>query len=248
MPTEESELLVRPAVGDDLSEIAEVFIRARNAAVPAMPPTSRTPEAVREHVATWDLVEREVWVAVGEAVIGYAIMKRSWLDGLYVDPAHQGTGAGSLLLDAVKAVRPDGFSLWVFESNRPARAFYARHGLIELETTDGSANEERAPDVRMAWPGPEPLAFLRGEIDAVDESVAELLARRFALTAAVQDLKATPGHQGRDPERERQIAERMAEHAPGLSAEAVRRIVHTIIEESLDAYERRAGVTGTSRA
>lgn len=246
MPTEASDLLVRPAVQDDLSEIAEVFIRARNAAVPAMPPTGRTAEAVREHVATWDLVEREVWVADLGAVVGYAILKRSWLDGLYVDPEHQRGGVGSTLLDTVKAVRPDGFSLWVFESNHPARAFYARHDLIELETTDGSGNEERAPDVRMAWPGPEPLRFLRGEIDAVDESVAELLARRFALTAAVQDIKATPGHQGRDPERERQIAERMAEHAPGLGAEAIRRIVHTIIEESLDAYERR--ITGTSQA
>ena len=39
----------------------------------------------------------------------------------------------------------------MFESNAPARAFYARHGLVEREHTDGSENEERAPDLRMAW-------------------------------------------------------------------------------------------------
>ena len=50
-----------------------------------------------------------------------------------------------------------------------ARArFYRRHGLVDLERTDGSANEERAPDIRMAWPGADPLAFYRGLIDDVD--------------------------------------------------------------------------------
>jgi hypothetical protein len=34
-------------------------------------------------------------------------------------------------------------------------------GLVELERTDGAANEEKAPDVRMAWPGRDPLAFYR---------------------------------------------------------------------------------------
>ncbi len=46
---------------------------------------------------------------------------------------------------------PEGFGLWVFEVNTPARAFYARHGLVEVERTDGSANEEQEPDIRMTW-------------------------------------------------------------------------------------------------
>ena len=56
-----------------------------------------------------------------------------------------------MLLDLVKAMRPGGFSLWVFESNTPAQAFYTRHGLVEREHTDGSGNEEREPDLRMEW-------------------------------------------------------------------------------------------------
>jgi hypothetical protein len=51
----------------------------------------------------------------------------------------------------VKTLRPDGFGLWVFTSNTPARAFYAGHGFVETERTDGSDNEEHAPDVRMEW-------------------------------------------------------------------------------------------------
>ena len=77
------------------------------------------------------------------------------------------------------------------DATLPARAFYARHGLVELERTDGSGNEERAPDLRMAWPGTDPLAFFRGLVDDVDAQLADLLARRAALTAAIQPSKPT---------------------------------------------------------
>jgi chorismate mutase len=137
----------------------------------------------------------------------------------------------------VKAHRPQGFGLWVFASNSSGRGFYHRHGLIELEHTDGSDNAEQAPDVRMVWPGLDPISYLRTQIDEVDDELALLLARRFALTAAVQGFKSTPGQQGRDLDRERAIAARMAAHTPGLGAPAVGRIMHTVIGESLDAYD-----------
>ena len=187
--------------------------------------------------------EDEVWLAeIDGVLVGYARFTATWLDDLYVVPAYAGQGVGSALLDVVKAQRPDGFCLWVFEMNVPARGFYARHGLVELEHTDGSANEEQAPDVRMAWPGREPLAFLRRLIDEVDDQLGDLLARRAALTAAVQDIKHDPS---RDPAREQEIAEAMALRAPALGVERLSRIVHTIITESLDAageggFEARA--------
>jgi ribosomal protein S18 acetylase RimI-like enzyme len=57
------------------------------------------------------------------------------------------------LLDTAKARRPEGLRLWVFQRNEGARAFYAKHGFTEVERTDGAANEEREPDVLLAWPG-----------------------------------------------------------------------------------------------
>jgi len=93
-----------------------------------------------------------VWVAEGaHGLVGYARLTEAWLDDLYVLAEHRGAGVGGALLDLVKALRPAGFGLWVFEQNVPARAFYARHGLVEVERTDGSGNEERAPDVRVEW-------------------------------------------------------------------------------------------------
>ena len=130
----------------------------------------------------------------------------------------------------------------MFESNVAARAFYARHGLVELERTDGSANEERRPDVRMAWPGTDPLAFYRAMIDEVDLVLGDALARRVALTRVVQDHKrevSAVADPARDATREREIVARVAELAPELGEERVGRIMHAVISESIDAA--RAG-------
>ena len=75
----------------------------------------------------------------------------TFLDGIYVRADLKGQGIGSLLLDVVEATHPDGYELWVFESNAGARRLYERRGLVEVERTDGSGNEEKAPDIRMAW-------------------------------------------------------------------------------------------------
>jgi GNAT superfamily N-acetyltransferase len=150
-----TDLALRPALRGDLPAMAEVFLAARAAAVPAMPPTVHAPDDVRAFYGGLDIVhEREAWVAEDErGIVGFTELKGDWLDDLYVLPAAQGHGVGAALLDVAKSLRPGGFSLWVFETNTPARAFYARHGLVEREHTDGSGNEERAPDIRMEWPG-----------------------------------------------------------------------------------------------
>lgn len=231
-PTEEH--LLRSATTSDLPLVAELYVRVRHDAVPAMPPGVHTDDEVLSWVCSWDLTAKEVWVAEGRGrLVAFAVVQDTWLDALYVDPSAQGTGVGSTLLDLVKSLRPDGFCLWVFESNTPARSFYARHGLVELERTDGSANEEHTPDLRLAWPGAAPLRFFRGLIDEVDEQLGDLLNRRAALTRVVQRYKSDPG--GRDPGREHAIAQALADRAPALGAERLERIVHAIVTESLDA-------------
>jgi len=226
---------LRPATADDLAALAEVHLASRRASGPAFPPGVHTDDEVRAWVAGWDLTSYDVWLASRDGhVAGYARATPTWLDDLYVHPDHQGAGVGSALFETVAALRPGGFCLWVFESNEPARAFYRRHGCLELERTDGSGNEEKAPDVRMAWPGRDPVAFFRGLIDEVDDSLADLLARRAALTRVVQDVKGT---RERDPGREAEIVERMARAAPELGPDRLARIVHAIITESLDAVD-----------
>lgn len=236
MPTE---VTLRPGGSSDLPAVAELHLAARRAAEPHMPPGVHPDDDVRRWVGSWDLTTRELWLAeAGGVPVGYAVLTPTWLDGLYVAPSAQRSGVGSALLELAKAQRPDGFGLWVFESNVPARAFYARHGLVELERTDGSANEEHAPDVRMAWPGPDPLAFYRAMIDEVDLLLGDALARRVALTRVVQEHKREVSavvDPARDAARERDIVARVAELVPELGEDRVARIMHAVISESLDA-------------
>jgi GNAT superfamily N-acetyltransferase/chorismate mutase len=230
-----SDVAIRRADQADAEAIAAVYLTSRRTA--AMPAPVHTDDAIRAWLDR-RLQDDEVWLAEADgSVAAYIRLTEEWLDDLYVVPQRAGQGLGSALLDLAKQQRPGGFCLWVFEENQPARAFYRRHGLIELEHTDGSANEEREPDVRMAWPGADPLGFLRRLIDDVDHELGELLARRAALTAAVQPHKPAAE---RDLERERAIADRMAARAPALGTERLTRIVHAIITESLDAAGRDA--------
>jgi len=144
---------IRRALPTDAEAVADIHQAARAAA--PMPPEVHSPDEVRAWLAR-RLEADETWVAVddGGAVVGYARLGDAWLDDLYVAPSAARRGVGSALLDVVKARRPAGFSLMVFEINAPARAFYARHGLVEREHTDGSGNEEREPDLRMSWDPP----------------------------------------------------------------------------------------------
>jgi chorismate mutase/GNAT superfamily N-acetyltransferase len=244
-PTETAgaeDLLLRPGSALDLVDVHAVYVAA-TAGVDQVPET-RPPEVVRAWID--GLLERgqELWVAArDDELLGFVTVRGDWLPLLFVHPGRPARGVGSALIDLVKALRPHGFGLRVHQGNERARAFYRRHGLVELESTDGSSYPDESPDLKMAWLGDDPLGFLRARIDEADDDLAVLLARRTALTAAVQDHKAATGvgggEQGRDAAREQEIVERMARHVPGLEREQLARVMHTVIAESLAAWERR---------
>ncbi|NYE38469.1 GNAT superfamily N-acetyltransferase/chorismate mutase [Nocardioides cavernae] len=235
MPTD---VTLRLATADDLPAVAEVHLAARAGAGEAFPPGVHTDDEARAWVAGWDLADHDVCVAeLDGSVVGYTRSTPTWLDDLYVVPGAQGRGVGTALLARVLASHPHGVGLWVFASNRPARDFYARRGFVALERTDGSANEEQAPDIRMVHPGVDPVGCFRSMIDDVDLVLGDVLARRTALTRAVQAVKPTTH---RDSAREADIARRVAAIATELGVERVARIVDVIISESLDAARERA--------
>ena len=237
-----TDLVLRPATHDDLPAFAEVHLAARAGAGEAFPPSAHTDDGVRAWVAGWDLDLYDVHVALlHDRVVGYTRATPTWLDDLYVLPDAQGRGVGTALLRRVLDDHPDGVGLWVFESNRAARDFYARHGFVALERTDGSANEERAPDIKLVWPGHDPLACFRTMIDEVDLVLGDVLARRTALTRVVQHIKPSGE---RDPQREAEIARRVAAVGPELGEVRVARIVDVIIAESLDAARGSTGDGG----
>ena len=237
-----TDLLVRPATPGDADALATLFLRARAAAYPAIPRPVHSPEDVRRWWSS-RLEARpeegvEVWLAEREAApVGLLLLEHDWLHSVYVAPGLTGQGIGTVLLELAKSLRPGGLGLWVFQANEAAQRLYRRHGFVELRRTDGSDNEERSPDVEMAWPDPGSVEVLRRRVDSVDDRLAILLAERARLTARIQRRKDVPGHAGRDRAREAQIVDRMARLAPELGPEGLAAIMDVVITVSLDAAE-----------
>ncbi len=93
------------------------------------------------------------WVTVAKLdqhVIGFIARFDQEILSLYVDDMHQGLGVGTLLVDHAKAADCR-LSLRVFQANKDARRFYARHGFMETDTSDGAGNDEGLPDVQLVW-------------------------------------------------------------------------------------------------
>ena len=136
----------------DAGQVAALFAAARAAVMPWLPVLHDADED-RAFFAR-ALAEEEVHVARrGDEVLGFIVLAGGEVGHLYVRPDAQRAGLGSRLLEVAKARRPGGLELWAFQRNAAALAFYAGHGFAEVRRTDGSGNEEREPDVRLAWRG-----------------------------------------------------------------------------------------------
>ncbi len=136
----------------DAEAAAALYLRARHAALGAIPPPAHDDDDVRAFFANVVVVQRELWLAEdGGAAAGLLVLEDDWLDQLYLEPELIGRGIGSALIEHAKRLRPDGLRLWTFQSNLGAQRFYALHGFSELLRTDGRDNEERSPDILLAW-------------------------------------------------------------------------------------------------
>jgi GNAT superfamily N-acetyltransferase len=147
--------MIRRARPEDAEEIAETFVRSIGT-LEFLPPIHTETEH-RHFITAVVPRDHELWVAEdGGSVVGLAAVGDRTLGHLYVHPEHSGRGIGTELLDAVKELRPDGFTLWTFPANERACRFYERRGLRAIQRTDGSGNEEKLPDVQYEWlPGRE---------------------------------------------------------------------------------------------
>ncbi|SCD93717.1 L-amino acid N-acyltransferase YncA [Streptomyces sp. DvalAA-14] len=136
----------------DAAAIAHVHIASREATMPYLPPRTRTDAQVEAWVRDIVLPRSAVWVArADEQVVGYAAVEDGVLNALYLLSGVRRQGIGTLLLRRAQAHSPAGLSLFVFQRNTGARAFYAHHGFTVTGSSDGSSNMEHEPDMAMRW-------------------------------------------------------------------------------------------------
>lgn len=147
---------LRRAEPEDARVVADVLIRSRQAAAGAIPAAVHSDVEVRQWIRAVVIPEREVWLMedTDSRPLAVLVLDEDWVDQLYVDPAFTGRGWGSRLIELAKSRRPGGLQLWTFATNTGAQRFYLRHGFAVAETTDGSGNEEKAPDIRFVWTAP----------------------------------------------------------------------------------------------
>jgi GNAT superfamily N-acetyltransferase len=94
--------------------------------------------------------EMSVTLAEEAAPLGFIALRDGFVHALYVAADARRRGIGRQLLAAARA-EAAALTLWTFQANREARAFYAREGFVEVEAGDGSGNDEGLPDLRLEW-------------------------------------------------------------------------------------------------
>jgi ribosomal protein S18 acetylase RimI-like enzyme len=145
------DVLILEAKPDDAGEIARIHIDARREAMPDLARAHTDAETLAWFATVVGDRPSAWWVArLQGRIVGYLRLDRDGIDHLYVLPAWQGRGVGTMLLEKAKALRPDGLALFTFQKNTKARAFYESHGFRAVGFTDGQ-NEENEPDIRYVW-------------------------------------------------------------------------------------------------
>ncbi|WP_187359916.1 GNAT family N-acetyltransferase [Chitinolyticbacter meiyuanensis] len=131
--------------------MAELLMSSREAFIPYAP-IAHPPATVHDWVEQVLIPSGGVSVACQDGtILGVLAVSHDdgagWIDQLYVAPACAGRGIGSALLQLALSSLTRPIRLRTFQANSGARRFYERHGFRALSCTDGSANEERCPDV-----------------------------------------------------------------------------------------------------
>lgn len=141
-----SQEVIRRLGPADAADVARLAREARAAAIPNLPDL---------HTPAQDIAfyRRQITTSIGfcfeEAgtITGFALGQDHMLEHLYVAPASQRRGIGTLLLECMaEALQGGSLRLWTFQSNYGAISFYRRHGFTVIDQTDGSGNEEGLPD------------------------------------------------------------------------------------------------------
>ena len=146
-------LVIRRATDDDATGIGDVWLTSWRATFDF--PPSHPDDDVRRWLSQELVPRSEAWVAADPSADGRVVALMALSDDkveqLYVAPDWIGRGVGRRLIELAKRRRPEAIELYCFQVNARARRFYEHHGFVPIRLGDGSANEERQPDVLYRW-------------------------------------------------------------------------------------------------
>ena len=149
--------VIRPATPADAQGVADVYLASRKTFL-VFAPLAHSDDEVRAWVTSVLIPSGGVTVAVQkdvEELVGMMALshdgRSGWIDHIYLTPPAVGQGLGARFMSLAKERLGSPIRLYTFQDNVGARRFYERHGFRVLELGDGSANEERCPDMLYEW-------------------------------------------------------------------------------------------------
>jgi len=145
----ETVTVVRPLAPGDIEALATLWVRSWQETMPAV-----DFEARRGWIAAFLGGEGlSTLVAEAEALQGFVTLEpaRAYLHQLVVSPEAKGRGVAVALLDAAKALAPDGLALDVNQANARAVRFYEREGFVRVG--EGVNEASGLATWRMVWAG-----------------------------------------------------------------------------------------------
>lgn len=148
-----NKISIRQAASSESDAVAAIARKSRSHFLPYLPDLHSfdgDKKLYRNRVFS----ECDVWIAVeNQHIVGFCAFREGWVDHLYLLPTHVGRSIGEALLN--KAKESHGLlRLWVFQRNERAISFYERNEFQKMSETDGSSNEENAPDALYEWRRP----------------------------------------------------------------------------------------------
>lgn len=157
-------MIIREPLPGDAEALAAVHVQGwRDTYAHLLPEQFFDQEAYRRRVDMWTRIidrpdpARTVRVAeIDGAIVGFAMsgpalgadaVRDRELYSIYLETAHQGSGAAQALLDAVLGQQPA--QLWVVTDNARAQAFYRRNGFVADGATKVEEHLANLTDIRM---------------------------------------------------------------------------------------------------
>ena len=148
------DILIRPYRSDDFEAVTTLWRRARERAFPDFQRRKgHTFEDDQAYFRDVILVNNDVWVLeVDGAPVAFMAIAGDFIDQLYVDPEHQRSGFGRVLLEYAKSLSPERLWLFTLQINTNGRAFYEKNGfrIVQFGTSPAPESE---PDVLYEWHG-----------------------------------------------------------------------------------------------
>lgn len=146
---------IRKATDVDAGVVSRIYLASRKTLVDFAPLAHSDASIyswIREVLipTNWVFIADEKGVSIGMM----SLSKKDdigWIDHFYLMPHVVGRGIGTILLLEAKSILKSPVRLITFQQNIGARRFYERHGFEIVEFTDGSANEEKCPDMVYEW-------------------------------------------------------------------------------------------------